>query len=157
MNISDNLKQFLEDKKLDKITASSIAQYLGISNKTLSNYVNGDAYIPLTHLNKLSNLFDVSLDYLLGLSKIQKYDDNVLLEDLDAKEIGNRLKAIRKECKITQEEVAKLIGVNKSSISRYEHGETLILTVCLYTFCKKYQISSDYIVGKTNNKYLKKS
>ena len=71
MNISDNLKQFLEDKKLDKITASSIAQYLGISNKTLSNYVNGDAYIPLTHLNKLSNLFDVSLDYLMGLSKIQ--------------------------------------------------------------------------------------
>lgn len=151
MNISERLKFFLEEKKLDKITASSVADYLGISKKTLSNYVNGDAYIPLNHLNRMCNFFHVSMDYLLGLSDIEVYFDNIELENLDAKEIGNRLKNIRRSKKVTQEQVSKTIGVNKSSISRYENGESLILTICLYTFCKKYSVSSDYIVGKTSH------
>ena len=134
MNISNNLKEFLENKKIDKITATSIANYLGISKKTLSNYVNGDAYIPLNHLNKLSNLFDVSIDYLLGLTEKETYKDNIKIDSLDPVSIGQRLKETRKNLKVSQEQVAHIIGVNKSSISRYEHGETLILTICLYTF-----------------------
>lgn len=157
MNISNNLKEFLENKKIDKITATSIANYLGISKKTLSNYVNGDAYIPLNHLNKLSNLFDVSIDYLLGLTEKETYKDNIKIDSLDPVSIGQRLKETRKNLKVSQEQVAHIIGVNKSSISRYEHGETLILTICLYTFCQKYNISSDYIIGKNKNSILKKS
>ncbi|HIS87516.1 MAG TPA: helix-turn-helix domain-containing protein [Candidatus Caccenecus avistercoris] len=151
MNISNNLKEFLENKKIDKITATSIANYLGISKKTLSNYVNGDAYIPLNHLNKLSNLFDVSIDYLIGLTDKENYKDNIKIDSLDPISIGQRLKETRKNLKVSQEQVAHIIGVNKSSISRYEHGETLILTICLYTFCQKYNISSDYIIGKNKN------
>ena len=157
MNISNNLKEFLENKKIDKITATSIANYLGISKKTLSNYVNGDAYIPLNHLNKLSNLFDVSIDYLLGLTEKETYKDNIKIDSLDPVSIGQRLKETRKNLKVSQEQVAHIIGVNKSSISRYEHGETLILTICLYTFCQKYNISSAYIIGKNKNSILKKS
>ena len=151
MNISNNLKEFLENKKIDKITATSIANHLGISKKTLSNYVNGDAYIPLNHLNKLSNLFDVSIDYLIGLTDKENYKDNIKIDSLDPISIGQRLKETRKNLKVSQEQVAHIIGVNKSSISRYEHGETLILTICLYTFCQKYNISSDYIIGKNKN------
>ena len=156
MDIANNLKNFLEMKKIDKITASSIATYLGISKKTLSNYVNGDAYIPLIHLNKLCNYFNVSLDYLLGLTEEENYKDNCKIDNLDAILIGKRLKEIRKNLKLTQEDIASLIGVNKSSISRYEQGNTLILTICLYTICQKYNISSDYIIGKNKNMYLKK-
>ena len=154
MEISNSLKDFFENKKMDKITASSVAEYLGISKTTLSNYINGDAYIPLTHLNQLCNLFHVSLDYLLGLSKSENYDDNIELEELNAKEIGTCLKSIRKDLKISQEKIATLVGVNKSSISRYESGESLILTVVLYTFCKTYHVSSDYIMGKRSQKFL---
>lgn len=156
MDIANNLKNFLEMKKIDKITASSIATYLGISKKTLSNYVNGDAYIPLTHLNKLCNFFNVSLDYLLGLTQEENYKDNIKIDNLDSISIGKRLKETRKNLKISQEQVANIIGVNKSSISRYEQGNTLILTICLYTYCQKYNISSDYIIGKNKNVYLKK-
>ena len=145
MNISDNLKEFFEIKKMDNITASSIANDLGISKKTLSNYINGDAYIPLIHLNKLANLFNVSIDYLLGLSNLENYENNKQIEQLDSDLIGKNLKTVR-----------NLIGVNKSSISRYENGESLILTICLYTFCKEYQISADYLLGKSENKYISK-
>ena len=157
MNVSDNLKDFLENKKYDGITAKTIAKELGISYKTLSNYVNGDAYIPLIHLNKLSNLFNVSTDYLLGLSKTKKYRNSLKIEYLDPKAIGERFKKIRLALNVSQEYIAELVGVNKSSISRYERGESLILTIVLYTFCNKYQISSDYIIGKSQIIERKKS
>ena len=157
MDISNNLKDFFENKKIDKITATSVAKYLGISKTTLSNYINGDAYIPLIHLNKLCNLFHVSIDHLLGLSKLENYKDNIELEELNPQKIGNRLKTIRKELKINQQNIASLVGVNKSSISRYEKGETLILTIVLYTFCQKYNISADYLLGKNENPHLKTS
>ena len=156
INISDNLKEFFEIKKMDNITASRIANDLGISKKTLSNYINGDAYIPLIHLNKLANLFNVSIDYLLGLSNLENYENNKQIEKLDSDLIGKNLKTVRKELKISQEKIANLIGVNKSSISRYENGESLILTICLYTFCKEYQISADYLLGNSENKYISK-
>ena len=155
MDISNNLKDFFENKKIDKITASSVADKLGISKTTLSNYINGDAYMPLVHLNQLCNLFHVSIDYLLGLSKLENYLDNIELEELNPQEIGKRLRNIRKNLKINQDMIASLVGVNKSSISRYEKGESLILTVVLYTFCKKYNISADYLLGKNKNIYLK--
>ena len=66
MDIANNLKKFFEEQKILGITAVDIAKKLNISKKTLSNYLNGDAYIPLEHLNNLSNIFDVSIDYLLG-------------------------------------------------------------------------------------------
>ena len=38
----------------------------------------------------------------------------------------------------------------------YEKGKTLILTSFLYTICKKYNISADYLLGKIDEpKYLK--
>lgn len=37
-------------------------------------------------------------------------------------DVGNRIKELRKERGLTQSELAKCIGVNKSAISRYEQG-----------------------------------
>ena len=135
VDLFKNLKRFFEELKDTKnITATSIANSLNISKKTLSNYINGDAYIPLEHLNSISNILDTPIDYILG----RKIWRNLLF------------RSIRKELKITQEEFAKTIGINKSSISRYESGKNLILTISLYTICKKYNISADYLLGKSD-------
>ncbi len=150
MNLANNLKDFLEDKKAEKITSKEIANMLNISKTTLSNYANGDCYIPLIHLNKLCNYFNISMDYLFGLTKKSKYLKMKNIEDLNALEIGKNLKEFRKSKKISQQEIANLIGVNKSSISRYENGKSLILTVCLYTICTKYKVSADYLLGRIN-------
>ena len=156
MDLSNKLKEFFEYMKYENITAVEIANKIGISKKTLSNYINGDAYIPLKHLNNISNILDVSVDYIIGLSKNKKYDDSIKIDNLDSKLIGKRLKDIRKELKLSQSDLANIIGINKSSISRYESGESLILTICLYTICYKYNISVDYILGKTEENNLKK-
>ena len=68
----------------------------------------------------------------------------------------NRLKEFRKENGITQEKLADLLNVVKGTIGNYETARSIIATPFIYTISKKYNISADYLLGKTEEpKYLK--
>ena len=43
-----------------------------------------------------------------------------------------------------------MLHTSQSTISSYEHGNTIILTAFLYEMCSKLNVSANYIVGKTN-------
>ena len=45
-----------------------IAQLLGISQQYYSDYENGKRTIPIQHLITLSKYYNVSIDYIVGLS-----------------------------------------------------------------------------------------
>ena len=49
-----------------------VAKYLGVTQSTYSSYERGDINIPVEALIKLADLYDVSLDYLVGRSKDPK-------------------------------------------------------------------------------------
>lgn len=57
------LRDMREDS--DK-TQQQIAEYLGIAQTVYSRYERGFQTIPLEHLIKLADYYDVSLDYLTG-------------------------------------------------------------------------------------------
>lgn len=57
------------------------------------------------------------------------------------------LKKIRKEKKLTQEELAKKIGVSKASFSRYESGEANVSVGKIIELCKILDVSSDELLG----------
>ena len=44
--------------------------------------------------------------------------------DSPNKDIGTRIRAIRRQLKMTQEDLGKILGIEKASISKYEAGET---------------------------------
>ena len=121
-----------------------------ITQQTYSLWENGVKIIPLKHLNALCNYYNLSMDYILGLFNTKKYD--VINKNLDKKLIGKRLKEFRLENNITQEELAKILNTTHSTISAYESGKTTILTAFAYEICKRYNISIDYLCGRTNAK-----
>ena len=71
---------------------------------------------------------------------------------LDKKIIGQRLRKFRSEFKITQVELANVLNTTHSTISAYESGKTMILTIFAYEICKKYNISMDWICGAKTSK-----
>ena len=74
----------------------------------------------------------------------------------EAYRYGKRLKEFRKENKLTQSKLATILNTAQPVITNYENGKHLIATPFLYTICKKYHISADYLLGKIDNpKYLK--
>ena len=149
---SNVLKKLREEKKL---TQEVLANLLNIDRSQYGKYENEYVIIPLKHLNALCNYFHVSLDYIFEFTTTAYYKN--ILQDIDLQTAGQRLKQFRKEHKLTQEKLASILNTVHPVITNYEKGKHLISTPFLYTICKKYNVSADYLLGKTNSpKYQNK-
>lgn len=51
-------------------TQKELADYLNVKQNTYSQYENGKLQIPIETLIRLADFYDVSVDYLLGRTKI---------------------------------------------------------------------------------------
>ena len=130
------------------ISQRKTASKLKISKSYYNYFESGERIIPLCRLNDFCNLFHVDFDYALGLSNHNIVSKRLI--KLDKKLIGRRIKEIRNKNKLTQLQFAEILHTTQSTVSSYEHGNTLILTAFLYEMCTKLKISANYIVGKTN-------
>lgn len=151
MNYGQKIKELRER---NGITQKELSRYLGIDAKLYSHYETEDRIIPCKHLYAISLYFNVSLDYLFEFSNVRNYEarKNQVINKIA---VGIKLKELRKELKLTQKKLAEILNTTQSVIAEYENGKNLIATPFLYTICKKYNISADYLLGKIDNpKYL---
>ena len=144
VNMFGNIKKIREYYEL---TQREIAKILNISKSSYNYFETGEHIIPLKHLNHFCNVFHLSMDYVCGLTNIntpvlKKYK-------LNQKEIGKKIKEIRQKNNLTQKEIAKILNTSQSNISAYESGKTLILTAFLYNYAKYFDISIDYLTGRS--------
>lgn len=135
-------------RDLNKISQKEVANILNIARSTYNQYEQQYDIIPLKHLNKFCNHFDISIDYIFSLSLEKKYIDEV--KKISTKISSERIKALRKSLKLTQKDLAKNLNIATSMLCEYERGHFLISTATLYSLSKNYHISSDYLLGKTN-------
>lgn len=140
--------KMIREKK--DLTQKSIADVLGISKTNYNYFENEERIIPLKHLNNYCNIFEVSMDYIFKLSNANVVSKNCVT--LNRILVGERIREVRKNKKLTQKQLAKLLNTSQSTISSYENGETLILTSFLYELCKRLDVSMDYITGRSNVK-----
>ncbi len=151
MNYKDILKNLRDEKEIKQ---KEIAKELNISRSAYNDYESQKTILPIRHINSLCNYFNISIDYLLGLTNIRNYYPHKL--ETNTIESGKRLKEFRKEKKLTQVKLASMLNTTFSNIAFYEKGRNLIATPFLYDICKKYKISADYLLGRIDNpKYLK--
>ena len=69
-----------------------------------------------------------------------------------SKEIfGQRLKAIRKEKKETQDDLALILDVGKSHISEMERGNRTTTAEKIALICEHYRVSADYLLGPSDD------
>lgn len=67
---------------------------------------------------------------------------------------GQRLKELRKSRNVSSEELAKVIGVNKSTINRYENFEFKSVKQSTLDIIADYlDVDVDYLIGKSNDRY----
>ncbi len=63
-----------------------------------------------------------------------------------------RLKELREEKELLQTEIAKLLNIKQQQYSEYEIGKRLIPINYLSQLADIYQVSIDYLLGKTDVK-----
>lgn len=74
MEYAQNLKSLREDNDLYQ---KDIAKILGTSQSYYAQYENGKRPLPIEHLIKLCKYYDVSADYILGLTDNPKPQWNI--------------------------------------------------------------------------------
>ncbi|GIN10773.1 hypothetical protein J26TS2_06400 [Shouchella clausii] len=66
--------------------------------------------------------------------------------------VPERLRALRKERQLTQEQLGELINVTKVSISGYENGNRTPDTDTLRRLADVFGVSTDYLLGRSKEK-----
>ena len=62
-----------------------------------------------------------------------------------------RLKDLREDKNLTQQQVSDLLGIQQTVYSRYERGAQDIPVRHLLVLADYYHTSTDYLLGRTNN------
>ncbi len=146
MIYKNRLIELREEKEIKQYELAKIINiYKGAYNQYETEYV----IMPIKHLNTICNYFNVSLDYIFNFTNTKQYPHTK--EDINLIESGKRLKELRKKLNYTQAKFADILKVARTIISKYEKGEYVIATHTLYTICKNYNISADYLLGKIDN------
>lgn len=69
-----------------------------------------------------------------------------------AAEIGKRIRLLREERKLTQNELAKDLDVGRETIARWETGDRDIKTDATIKLAKYFNVTSDYLLGITDHR-----
>lgn len=137
------MKEIREEAGLKQ---KEVADKMGVTKGSYSMWECGTDTIPLRRLNQFCNLFNVSIDYVVGFNNKKRYTN--AKPDIKIKVTGENLKKIRNKKGLTQVAIADELKINQPTWNRYENSKTLILTVVLVELAKKYHYSIDKILGK---------
>lgn len=67
---------------------------------------------------------------------------------------GERLKRLREDRKLSQQQLADRLNINRSTYARYELGQTQPDYETLQRLADFYEVSVDYLFGRENNNNL---
>ncbi|MCM8900524.1 helix-turn-helix transcriptional regulator [Caldicoprobacter algeriensis] len=72
------LQELLDEKDM---TQRELAERIGVTEVTISRYINGERKPRIDIIGKIAEVFGVSIDYLLGYSNIRNPYNNVKSND----------------------------------------------------------------------------
>lgn len=100
-----------------------LALEIGITQQTLSNYEHDIGLIKADILKKLAQYFDVTTDYLLGISAVKKNTEELMKTDNTLDEYYNFLEAYKELDKYDREMVWMIIQTRKKTNMKREKYE----------------------------------
>lgn len=143
-----------EELRLDfEKSQIEIANMLGVKRNTYSKWENCINDMSLENSNKLSIYYETSLDYLLGLSHKRNHIPE--RKYINYKLLSKRMLNLRKESGLTQEELSDKLGFTQRAYAYYENGERIPKTLKLLIIAQFYNVSSDYLTGRSDNKKIR--
>ena len=141
-----NFSKLRDIREDNDISQEKMANILGVNRSTYSLWELGINIIPLKNLCDYADYFNLSIDYILGLTNVKRNTN--LVKGLDLNVLGNNMKSIRIKNKLSQENVADMLNVTQACITKYEKGSICISTSNLYKFAKEFKISLNELCGK---------
>lgn len=143
----------LAELRLDNnLQQKDVAKALKIKEDTYSKWERKINDIPIAKINEIANFYKVNLNYLLELSnKITETERTSINLNI----MCERLLALRKEKNLTQEKLSNDLGFPQRTYSHYENGSSIPTTYKLYYIAQYFDVSFDFLVGRSDVKEIK--
>lgn len=103
----------------NNMTQTQLAKRIGTTNVTICRYINAERVPRLDVVSKIAFVFNVSLDYLLGISENKKDNNLIKNSDLDIALIIKELYSLEGNTHLSKNQielVKKLLLANKDFI-----------------------------------------
>ena len=126
---------------------SELPALIGIDYISLSNAINYGIVPTPRILIRMANFFNVSINYLLGRSdddKFSKSSTNVSFKD--------RLNSLCSEKGVTVYKVSQACFIERSYFSKWINNDYFPSLEMLDILCDYFDVSIDYILGRTDDK-----
>ena len=135
-----------------------MADRINIKRSNYANIESEIANIKLNTLLKYCNEFKVTLDYVCRLTDKNDYKSCNKIREIDKSIMRDRLNTIESDNDKYAMDIAKDIGVSKSTYSDYKNinRNMLMQTLMLKKLASKYNYSMDWIIGRSDNKKIVK-
>ncbi|TPG86837.1 helix-turn-helix domain-containing protein [Brevibacillus laterosporus] len=154
MGFPERLKKLREERGLSQ---EELALKLDIPRTSITHYENpkGEVRLPRgKRLESIVDFFGVTVDYLLGRSdepspSINKNEHNNYKKPLDSsyKLVARRLREARTRKGLQQNKVAEQLGIDNSTLAKYESGQREPDLSTLKQLATLYEVSIDWLAG----------
>lgn len=141
-NFADSLSELLSDNNISK---DQLAQILNVNRSTIFAYFSDDYYPQIDIALKLSNHFNCSLDYLLGLSDVKNKEYEISTNSM-LKNFNDNLAEILKNSNISNAKAMRDMQMGEFTFYRWKRG-MFPKTISLINVAKYLGISVDYLLG----------
>ncbi|NUK29820.1 helix-turn-helix domain-containing protein [Parageobacillus sp. VR-IP] len=126
MDLGERLKYL---RKQQHWTQEQLAQYLNISRSQISKWENGDLLPDVQSLQKLSNLYNVSIDFLIGRDSSKKELLREVRQWYQTDDIGEKTLDIINYLKQNPNIEEAIYSLAQSPNKKRKHAEVMISTI----------------------------
>ncbi|MGR8823417.1 helix-turn-helix domain-containing protein [Leuconostoc citreum] len=140
------MNRLRELRENNGLTLRQLCELTEISDVNLSRYERNLVKPKKCVWEKLSEYYHVPVSYLKGTDK--ELDD--YLNSMVDKNF--RLKELRKNRNVILDEVSSVTGINRATLNRYENGNTEPNIKTLIKLADYFNVSIDYLVGRSDKR-----
>lgn len=129
----------------NNITQGELASVTGLSEATISHYMKGKSTPSQTKLEKISECLGVTPQTFYSIS-----DDFNNFTGVHT-EFGNKISKLMRERGITQENLAKAIGVSRQTVNSYTNGKCLPMDTVMQKIADFFEMTVDELTNIEEN------
>lgn len=140
MTFNKILQDLISEKSID---IKELSAQTKIETSTLYGYLNSNSIPNLESAINLSNFFDVSIDYLLGLTDINNPPSNNNINFIKTYE------TLLKTNNVSNYKISKELGIGRNRIYDWKRG-TLPKISTLISLSKYFAVSIESLLGRND-------
>lgn len=158
---AQNLKHYMW---LNNINQRDLANSLKVSDASVSHWLNAARMPRIDKLQSIATILGITLQELIEDStlnktekqfkpSLSKRDELDIPKRLNTPEIGNRIKNLRKQYNMTQDELGLKLNGTRNAISQYETDKRIPTSTTLSKLAKIFNVSTDYLINGNNTNF----